>query len=299
MGDGLRQLAPVRKPARIDGDAGKFRQRRLPFLKTDGPVITDCDQCHRFGAVLVDVAALRHAGHDDDVPARSARWRRHRAFVDMAERPIVKAGGVQIGGTARRIGIMARRAAKTGVQDTDVDGVRDRPAIAWQQAFGRGRIGEAEPMDGHRFLARRALDQHMLGPAAKQLDQIRQHQLLRDPGKGVMIAADDEAADTGGGQASQFIRQERSRLHRGLVAVIKIAGDDKRVDALFQAQVDNGAERLPRGGADEAGKVRIAQSQRLQRRIEMDVSGMDETIGGDRRLLRRIDCRSGERGGQP
>jgi hypothetical protein len=97
-----------------------------------------------------------------------------------------------------------------------------------------------------------------------------------------VIAADEKDADAGLVQPAQLVGEEARRLHRGLLAVIEIAGDHQRIDPLGKGEIDDADKGLPRRVADQAGEISIAQRQRAQRRIEMDVGGMDETKGGDR-----------------
>ena len=75
----------------------------------------------------------------------------------------------------------------------------------------------------------------------------------------------------------QLVGEKARRLHRGLLAVIEVAGDQERVDLLDEAEIDDGREGLARRAADELGKRRLAQRQRAQRRIEMNVGGMNES----------------------
>ena len=68
-----------------------------------------------------------------------------------------------------------------------------------------------------------------------------------------------------------MLGEKASSLHRGLFAVIEVAGQQECVHLLVEAQVDDTRENLPAGIADEFRQSRIAQSERPQRRIEMDV----------------------------
>ena len=80
-------------------------------------------------------------------------------------------------------------------------------------------------------------------------------------------------------QALHLLGQEPGRLHRGLFAIVEVAGQKKRVDLLVDAQIDDPHESPPRGIADQRGELGIAQGERAERRIEVDVGGVDEAIG--------------------
>lgn len=58
-------------------------------------------------------------------------------------------------------------------------------------------------------------------------------------------------------QASHLRRQEPRRFHRGLIAIVKIAGDDQRIDPLCKAEIHDGDECLATGVADEFGKIGV------------------------------------------
>jgi hypothetical protein len=72
-------------------------------------------------------------------------------------------------------------------------------------------------------------------------------------------------------------RQKACRLHRSLVAVIKIAGNHESIDTLRQAKVHYRTECLSAGITNELGKFRISECERAQWRIEMDVGRMNKS----------------------
>lgn len=76
-----------------------------------------------------------------------------------------------------------------------------------------------------------------------------------------MVAADDEDTDAGLMQPPDLLGQEPRRLHRGLVAVIEIAGQKQRVDLLVETEVDDAHESTAGRVPDQVGETRIAQRQ--------------------------------------
>ena len=163
------------------------------------------------------------------------------------------------------------------MQHADVDRAIGGTAELRQQAFRRVLVLEADPMHGD--VERPTAQRHGLGPSLEDLYRLRQHQLVGDAGFGVVIAANDESLDSGLVQAAKLIRQKACGLHRGLLAVIEVAGDQKRVDLLRKAKLDHGGEGFPRRSADQVGERRLAQRQGAQRRIEVDVGCVDELEG--------------------
>ncbi len=97
--------------------------------------------------------------------------------------------------------------------------------------------------------------------------------------KRIVIAADQERADPRLVQAFDLLGQEPGGLHRGLLAVVEVAGQQQRIDLLVDAEVDDPHESLPRGIADQCGELGVTERERTQRTIEMDVGGVDEAIG--------------------
>src|SRR5690606_15609205 len=101
-------------------------------------------------------------------------------------------------------------------------------------------------------------------PAAKDMHILWQGQLPGDLRDCVMIAAYDEYVDSRAMQPAHLACQKTRRLHRSLVAIIKIAGEKQRIDALLQAEIDNGLQYLPRRIADQSGNFRIAKGKGAQ-----------------------------------
>ncbi len=86
-------------------------------------------------------------------------------------------------------------------------------------------------------------------------------------------------------QTLHLIGEEPRRRHRGLVAVVEVARQQERIHLLGDAEVDDAHEGLARGVADQRGELGIAQRERAERRIEMDVGGVDEAIGHELSMI--------------
>ena len=276
QGQGRDEVSPFIDAGHVDGDPLELRDARGTLLDADRSVVADRRQRHRFGAGLVDVAALRHAGHDDRAPPPDLR-----APVDMAERPIVETARHEIGRAAGRVQVVALGAGETGVQQADVHGaLRPRPVFG-HEALGRVRLGEAQAMDRHGEIAVCPVDRDGLGLSGEDLDRIGKAEFFGDARQGVVVAPDHEASNAGLVQPPDLLGQEPRRLHRGLLAVVEIPGQQQRVHLLGEAEIDDRHERAPGRVADQIGERRIAQRQRAQRRVEVDVGRVDEAIGHD------------------
>ena len=109
------------------------------------------------------------------------------------------------------------------MQHADIDGAGRRLAKLRQQALGRVLLGEAHAVD--RDVESAGPDRHSVGAAGEHLHGFRQGQFACDAQFGVMVAADDEGRDFGLMQPSQLIGEKARRLHRRLIAVVEVAGD--------------------------------------------------------------------------
>ena len=103
------------------------------------------------------------------------------------------------------------------------------------------------------------------------MDVFGKDKFLRYLRQGVVVAPDDEDFDVCGIQAAELLGEKARGLHRGLLAVIEVAGQQERAYLLVEAQVDDTGENLAAGVADEFREPRIAQSERTQRRVEVNI----------------------------
>lgn len=92
---------------------------------------------------------------------------------------------------------------------------------------------------------------------AENLHGIWQYQFLGDLRQRIVVAADEDA-DTGLVEAPELLGGKASRLHGGLVAVIKIAGDQQGVNLLVQAKVDHADECASGGIADQLRQLGVS-----------------------------------------
>ena len=156
----------------------------------------------------------------------------------------------------------------------EIDGAVVPRAKLGQQAFGRVPLGEAHTM--HRDIEPAAAKDDRLRAPGEDLDRFRKRQLPGDARLRVVVTADDEGRDPRLMQPPELVGEKAGGLHRGLLAVVEVAGDQESVDLFGKAEVDDRRESLARRPADEVGKLRLAQRQRAQGRVEMNVGGMNE-----------------------
>ena len=88
------------------------------------PIVRDRHQGDGFRPRLVDVAPLGHAGHDHGSGAVTAG--RQLPRVDMAERPVSEARGMQVRSRAGCVEAVALGLAEARVHEPDVDRIVDR-----------------------------------------------------------------------------------------------------------------------------------------------------------------------------
>lgn len=73
-----------------------------------------------------------------------------------------------------------------------------------------------------------------------------------------MVAPDDEHPDSGLVQAADLLGKEPSSFHGGLIAVVEITCQKKRVDLLGQAEIDDIDKGTPRRVANQFTQFRVA-----------------------------------------
>ena len=141
-----------------------------------------------------------------------------------------------------------------------------------------------------------SLGHHRLAASAEYFHALRHDEFARNPRLGVVIAAHDEGPNPCLVQPPQLRGEEQRRLHRRLVAIVEVAGDHERVHRFVEAQIDDVGERLAGGVAEQPGEIGVAQRQRAQRRVEMDIGRVDEAEGhgsegfGRRHVQTREGC---------
>jgi hypothetical protein len=66
-----------------------------------------------------------------------------------------------------------------------------------------------------------------------------------------------------------------------LLTVIEVTGKQQGVNLLVETQIDDAHESPPRRIPDQIGKIGVTQGKRTQRRVQMDIRGMDEAVRCD------------------
>jgi len=274
--DVLLQRTSVQAAASALGDP---MQRQLAYEMA----VCVCDVDGRQTAAERDFLATLKTVLQLDAQQTAAFDQEADALVDVAERPIVEAGRLEIDKPARSIDIMTGRAVEAGVHQPDIDPIGKRRAKLGQQALGRLRSRKAQAVHGDRKAT--ALDLNGLGATGKHLHRRRQDEFLGDARQGIMIAADDVDRDIRLSKPLHLTGQKPRGLHRRLVAIIKIAGNHQRIDLFGEAQIDDGHERLARGVTNQVGERAVAQGQRAQWRIEVNIGGVNEAESHQRFIL--------------
>ncbi len=109
-----------------------------------------------------------------------------------------------------------------------------------------------------------------------------QRQLVRHLRLGIVIAADDEDPDAGLVEPAQFASEKQRGVHRGLAAIIKVAGDQQGIDLFGKAKIDDPHKRLPGRTAHDVGELGISKRKAAQRGIKMKIGGVNEAEGHGR-----------------
>src|SRR5690348_12091504 len=137
--------------------------------------------------------------------------------------------------------------------------------VPGEETLRRLRLRKAKTVHHDRQVSALAGDLDGVGPSAEQMHAFRKDELLGDLRQRIVIASNDEDFDACGMQTAKLLGEKTRRLHRGLLAVVEVAGEQECVHLLIETQVDDTHKHLPAGVADELGEPRIAQSERAQR----------------------------------
>jgi hypothetical protein len=111
---------------------------------------------------------------------------------------------------------------------------------------------------------------------AEHFHRLRQSEFARDAGLGAVIAANDEGPDARLINALQLVSEEARRLRRGLLAVVEAStaiSSASNCSARLRSMTAAKAFRL----APPMNSARAAPRQRTQRRIDVNVGGVDES----------------------
>ena len=160
----------------------------------------DADQGGAFGAFLVDVAALEHAGEHDPAGVFGEMG----AQMDVAERPVLVAVGDELLDGAGGV-VLVHAVPAGGVEQADVELAGLRRRVVLGDVVLHGAVGEPLAVDddvqaGHRDAVR--------GGGPEQLGALGPGQLAGEHGLRVMVAADGVHGNAGAGEAGELADEE-------------------------------------------------------------------------------------------
>ena len=223
-------------------------------------------------AGLADVAPLQVARVGDGHVALF-----HPVRVDMAQRPVLVALGVQLGRRAGGVAGVLGVALQRGVQHADVEPAGHRRGVAGHQVVGGGGVLEALAVQRHLERG----DAKGLGAArGKHLHVVRQLQAARDFAFGVVVAVEQVYRDARLAQPPHLAHEEQAGVIVLPIAVVQIAGNHHEVHLLLDGARHQPLKGLARGCAQALGRRVGIGRQADQRAVEVDVGGVDEFHGG-------------------
>ncbi|OPZ46025.1 MAG: hypothetical protein BWY94_00939 [Actinobacteria bacterium ADurb.BinA094] len=234
----------------------------------------DGDEVAALGAGLAGLgaAALRVAGVDDPRGAVA----QHLPPVDVAERPVVHAGGGQVAERAGRVGGVLGGGAHIGVQQADVKTGTARAREAEREVLPNlaPRVADAVhdrdlhavELDGDRLDPLRAEDRDAGRPPGDRRPAVQR----------IVVAVDDEGADAGLVQTPHAGEKADLRAQPALGAVVDVAGEEHEQHLALERQVDEPLPRLQGRLAQGPGHAGGRPGDALERRIQMKVGGVYE-----------------------
>ena len=133
-------------------------------------------------------------------------------------------------------------------------------------------MGEADAVDDHVAVLYRSCS----AASAEDVNAVRQRQVLGDNRLRIVVPADHEDPNARLGQPVHLGAEEHRGFHAPEIAVVEIAGNHQCIDLFLEAEIDGSFESLSGGTANHSSDFGIAQRERPQRRVEMNIGGMDE-----------------------
>ena len=223
---GVQGLVPAHLRNERDAGPREGRNGSGKPVEDDRAVILDGHQGRALLAPFAHIAALRHAGH---YHRRVAGLVMDVARMDVAESPIGETVPAQLRQGTRRVVVMRRVAAQRGMHQPDLQRSRRRRGVFRQQAVAHALVGERDAVHDHVG----ALNGVGSPAPVEHMHEGRQLQTGRDARASIVIATNDEGADSGLAQPRELAREKQSGLHAVLLAIVEIARDHQRIDTLL------------------------------------------------------------------
>ena len=270
---GVQQFLRGVQPGDADWQCFPAHQVHRAEFQADRAVVVHLHQVDAARARFAGMAALRVAGIDHRGPVLP----QHLAGMDVAQRPVVKAGVGQVGDRAGGVGVVVRVAAHVGVEQADAEpagnggfGKERRQVIAHLAA----RVADAIDGGPLRFAGEHWLAGHLRAEADTAR---RQGQPSLPAVQRVVVAVAHEGADACRVQPVQPVHELQLRPKAAVGPVVDVPGHQQRIHALANAQRDDVVIGIKGGAAQRIGDVtRRFAANAAKRAVQMQVGGVNE-----------------------
>ena len=117
---------------------------------------------------------------------------------------------------------------------------------------------------------------YRVSSTGKHVHACGQFNMPRDLRLSVMVTTQNERSNISINKPLHFSRKIGGSLHAGEFAVVKVTGNDQRIDLFREAQVNDAGKGSAGCIGHQLGQLRIFQGQGSQGRVQMNISGMNE-----------------------
>ncbi|GLS35080.1 hypothetical protein GCM10010869_06680 [Mesorhizobium tianshanense] len=132
------------------------------------------------------------------------------------------------------------------MEKTDVNSAFDPWPVLSNQTFGTLGLRKAQPVNDHRGRSNARFERDSLRAPTIDFYGFRVRQFSGDLRQRIVVAPNDEHPDSGLVQSADLLGKEPRSFHGGLIAVVEITSEKKRVDLLGQAEIDDIDKGTPR-----------------------------------------------------
>tara|TARA_B110000495_G_scaffold203899_1_gene230607 strand:- start:2163 stop:2933 length:771 start_codon:yes stop_codon:yes gene_type:complete len=229
---------------------------------------------HFEGIIDLDQRATTHSGFINLSPLdvtgidNPGIFPNHLGLVNVAESPVVVSLLLKIGEGARSIGVVNRTSCETGVEKADIEAIGNGSGIAESQILLNTGIGKPLTMDLNREIGKRKAGWLF---DRKELHIVRRRERLSNDRFGIVVSADRKDQNTRRLEPEHLPVKKESCGKVLLITIIKVSGNQNKVDLFLESAIDKIHESTARRPTDLFHGCTLMSRETPERAIQMKV----------------------------